>query len=73
MFVLNAYFCRELRFVAILCSKLRFLLRNTKVDPEFLRKKLAAEGSVPKVSECYWQLKVSLWAELRSVVQKILN
>ena len=45
MFVLNAYFCRELRFVAILCSKLRFLLRNTKVDPEFLRKKLAAEGS----------------------------
>ena len=45
MFVLNAYFCRELRFVAILRSKLRFLLRNTGVDSEFLRKKLAAEGS----------------------------
>ena len=29
--------------------------------------------NIPKVSECYWQLKVSLWAELRSVVQKILN
>ena len=29
MFVLNAYFCRELRFVVILRSKLRFLLRNT--------------------------------------------
>ena len=35
MFVLNAYFCRELRFVAILRSKLRFLLRNTGVDSEF--------------------------------------
>ena len=45
MFVLNMYFCRELRFVAILRSKLRFLLRNTEVDSEFLRKKLAAEGS----------------------------
>ena len=45
MFVLNAYFCRELRFVAILRSKLRFLLRNTDVDSEFLRKKLAAGGS----------------------------
>ena len=50
MFVLNAQFCHELRFVAILRSKLRFLLRNTGVDSdfysEFLRKKLAAEGSV---------------------------
>ena len=46
MFVLNAYFCRELRFVAILRSKLRFFLRNTGVDSEFLRKKLAAGGSV---------------------------
>ena len=27
MFILNAYFCRELKFVAILRSKLRFLLR----------------------------------------------
>ena len=35
MFVLNAYFCRELRFVAILRSKLRFLLRNTGVDSDF--------------------------------------
>ena len=31
MFVLNAYFCRELRFVAIL----RFLLRITGVDSDF--------------------------------------
>ena len=35
MFVLNAYFCRELRFVAILCSKLRFLFRNTGVNSDF--------------------------------------
>ena len=35
MFVLNAYFCRELKFVAILRSKLRFLLRNTGVDSDF--------------------------------------
>ena len=35
MFVLNAYFCRESRFVAILRSKLRFLLRNTGVDSDF--------------------------------------
>ena len=35
MFVLNAYFCRELRFVAILRSRLRFLLRNTGVDSDF--------------------------------------
>ena len=35
MFVLNAYFCRELRFVAILRSRLRFLLRNTWVDSDF--------------------------------------
>ena len=35
MFVLNAYFCRELRFVSILRSKLRFLLRNTGVDSDF--------------------------------------
>ena len=35
MFVLNAYFCRELRFVAILRFKLRFLLRNTQVDSDF--------------------------------------
>ena len=50
MFVLNAYFCRELRIVAILRSKLSLLLRNTGIDSdfysEFLRKKLAAEGSV---------------------------
>ena len=35
MFVLNAYFCRELRFVATLRSKLRFLLRNIGVDSDF--------------------------------------
>ena len=35
MFVLNAYFCRELRFVGILRSKLRLLLRNTGVDSDF--------------------------------------
>ena len=35
MFVLNAYFCRDLRFVAILRSKLRFLLRTTRVDSDF--------------------------------------
>ena len=35
MFVLNSYFCRESRFVAILRSKLRFLLRNTGVDSDF--------------------------------------
>ena len=46
MFVLNAYFRRELRFVAILRSKLRFLLRNTGVDSDFAQKKLAAEVSV---------------------------
>ena len=48
MFVLNAYFRRELRFVAVLRSKLRFLLRNTdrlRFYSEFLRKKLAAGGS----------------------------
>ena len=35
MFVLNAYFCLELRFVVILRSKLRFLLKNTGVDSDF--------------------------------------
>ena len=35
MFVLNVYFCRELRFVGILRSKLRLLLRNTGVDSDF--------------------------------------
>ena len=35
MFVLNSYFCRESRFVAILHSKLRFLLRNSGVDSDF--------------------------------------
>ena len=43
MFVLNAYFCRELKFVPMLRFKLRFSLRNTGV--EFLRKNLAAGGS----------------------------
>ena len=38
MFVLNAYFRCELRFVAILRSKLRFLLRNTGVDSDFTQK-----------------------------------
>ena len=38
MFVLNAFFCRESRFVAILRSKLRFLLRNTGVDSDFTQK-----------------------------------
>ena len=38
MFVLNSYFCRESRFVAILRSKLRFLLRNTGVDSDFSTK-----------------------------------
>ena len=37
MFVLIAYFCRELRFVAILRSKLRFLLKNTGVDSDFTK------------------------------------
>ena len=47
MFVPNTYFCRELRFVAILRSNLRFLLRNTglRLYSEFLRKNLAAGGS----------------------------
>ena len=49
MFVLNGYFCRELKFITILPSKLRFLLRNTGFDSdfssEFLRKKLAVETS----------------------------
>ena len=47
MFVPNTYFCRELRFVAILRSNLRFLLRNTglRLNSEFLRKNLAAGGS----------------------------
>ena len=44
MFVLNAYYCRELNFVAILRPKLRFLLRNTGVDSDF-RKNLAVEVS----------------------------
>ena len=35
MFVLNAYFCRELKFVAILLFKLRYLLRKTGVDSDF--------------------------------------
>ena len=35
MFVLNVYFCRELKFVANLRFKLRFLLRNTGVDSDF--------------------------------------
>ena len=34
MFVLNGYFCRELKFIAILHFKLRFLLRNTGVDSD---------------------------------------
>ena len=33
--VLNTYFCRESKFVAILRSKLRFLLRNTGVHSDF--------------------------------------
>ena len=50
MFVLNAYFCRELRLVAILRSKLRLLLRNSEVDSDFtqsLRKNLAGGVSEP--------------------------
>ena len=35
MFVLYSYICCESIFVAILCSKLRFLLRNTGVDSDF--------------------------------------
>ena len=35
MFVLNGYFCRELKFIVILRSKLRFLLRNTGIDSDF--------------------------------------
>ena len=35
MFVLNAYFCCGWKFVAILRSKLRFLLRSTGVDSDF--------------------------------------
>ena len=38
MFILNAYFCRELKFVATLRSKLRFLLRNTGVDSDVTQK-----------------------------------
>ena len=42
MFVPNGYFCRESKFVVILCLKLRFLFRKMRVDSEFLSKKLAA-------------------------------
>ena len=51
MFVLNAYFCRELRFVAILRSKLRFLLRNTGVDSDF------TQNFWGKI----WRLKSLVW------------
>ena len=55
IFFLNAYFCHELRFVATLRSKLRFLLRKTGVDSEFLRKNLAAEvsGLAKCLTKCY--------------------
>ena len=47
MYVLNAYFCRELRFVVILRPKLRFFTQKyrswLKFYSEFLRKKLAVE------------------------------
>ena len=50
MFVLNAYFCRELRFVASLGSKLRFFTQKyrsrLRFFSEFLRKELAGGGSV---------------------------
>ena len=49
MFVLNAYFCRELRFIAILRSKLRFLLRYSEVDIVYLvsEENLAGGVSAP--------------------------
>ena len=37
IFVLNAYFCRKLNFVAILRSKLRFLLRIQELTQILLR------------------------------------
>ena len=50
MFVLNAYFCRELRFVAIFTLQTQIFTQKyrswLKFYSEFLRKKLAAEGSV---------------------------
>ena len=66
MFVLNAYFCRELRFVAILRSKLRFLLRNTGVDSEFLRKKLAVEGSGQDLNVTNKILKMNFLKDYKS-------
>ena len=49
MFVLKAYFCRELRFDAILRSKLRFLLRYSEVDIVYLvsEENLAGGVSAP--------------------------
>ena len=35
MFVPNTHLCRESKFVAILRSKLRFLLRKTQIDSDF--------------------------------------
>ena len=52
MSVLNAYFRREIRFVAILRSKLRLLLRNTgeeltQILLRILRKKLRLGALLP--------------------------
>ena len=54
MFVLNAHFCRELKFVAILRFKLRFLLRNTGVDSDF------TQNFWGKI----WRLGALLWSHL---------
>ena len=59
MFVLNAYFCRELRFVEILRSKLRFLLRNSGVDSDFTQNFWGKN----------WRLKALLEGWLLSSVQ----
>ena len=66
MFVLNMYLCRELRFVASLRSKLRLLLRNTGVESEFLRKKLAVEGSGQDLNVTNKILKMNFLKDYKS-------
>ena len=61
MFVLNVYFCRELRFVAILRSKLRFLFRNTGVDSDFTQNFLGNNWRLEALASTHEKLNPFTW------------
>ena len=62
MFVLSAYFCRELRFVTILRSKLRFYSEIQELTQILLRiseEKIGGSATYPNLPNQTYQTKIT--------------